>query len=83
MDFARLRQDALYVLENYEGTPAATVANAFLRIHDDPSLVVPAGYSLVRKPILSERMKKIWRDREEYRSRQDAPELLGKGVPQR
>ena len=52
MDFKDLRQNAVYVRDTAGDSWTEGVANALIQIIDNPALVVPEGYSLVRKPEL-------------------------------
>lgn len=55
MDFKSLRQEATYVAGTATDSWTEGVANALIQIIDNPALVVPEGYSLVRKPELTDR----------------------------
>ena len=51
LDPVRLRADAVYAIES--GDPLLTrLGKALVKILDDPSLVVPEGCALVRRPEL-------------------------------
>ena len=52
MDFKTLRQNAVYVRDTAGDSWTEGVASALIQIIDNPVLVVPEGYSLVRKPEL-------------------------------
>lgn len=52
LDVDRLRQDAAYILERGGDHISEFLASELVRILDNPSLVTPTGYSLVKKPEL-------------------------------
>ena len=52
MDFKTLRQNAVYVRDSAGDSWTEGVANALIQIIDNPALVVPEGFSLVKKPEL-------------------------------
>ena len=52
MDFKTLRQNAVHVRDSAGDSWTEGVANALIQIIDNPALVVPEGYSLVKKPEL-------------------------------
>lgn len=51
-DFRELRQSAVYVRDTAPDSWTERVATALIEIIDNPSLVTPEGYSLVKKPEL-------------------------------
>jgi hypothetical protein len=52
IDVRRLRQDAEYLVEADGDHVAVRLAATVLAILDDPRLVTPEGYALVKKPEL-------------------------------
>jgi hypothetical protein len=54
-DWKQVRQNAVYVQSTATDSWTEGVARALIEIIDDPSLVVPAGYRLVKMPELLEK----------------------------
>ena len=52
MDFKTLRQNAVYVRDTAGDSWTEGVASALIQIIDNPALVIPEGFSLVKKPDL-------------------------------
>lgn len=52
IDRVRLEQDARFILDTYDHPALDRVARVVLAALEDPTLLLPEGYALVKKPEL-------------------------------
>lgn len=72
IDKVRQRQNAEWALSMNDAGPMAEVAGTLLRILDDPTLVVPEGFALIRLPELRGHLTELAAERDAWRAKKDS-----------